>query len=221
LKWVTPYREKLYKHFFCSRFCQGKALSLKKKEKATHYKGGKYIPCEVCGKKKWYAPYQVARQKHFFCSTSCMGKWNGKNQAGKKHPNWSQVKTKCAYCKKSITKPMWYFKAKKHHFCSPECTSNWRSEQMLGENHFAWNGGTSNDPYPFDWEATAKRIRERDSYTCQRCGEFGNHVHHLDGNKMNCNDENLTTLCCSCHPIVERQGRVGLRNGFVRLLTSA
>lgn len=50
-----------------------------------------------------------------------------------------------------------------------------------------------------------KLIRERDNYTCRGCGVLqGNRafdVHHIDGNKKNCNPNNLVTLCRKCHSI--------------------
>ena len=63
-----------------------------------------------------------------------------------------------------------------------------------------WKGGISYEPYTIDWTETLKRaIRERDHYLCKICGQYGNHVHHIDYNKENCNPENLVTVCMSCH----------------------
>lgn len=42
-------------------------------------------------------------------------------------------------------------------------------------------------------------VRKRDNYICQLCGKYGNAVHHIDYNKLNCNPNNLITLCRSCH----------------------
>lgn len=44
-------------------------------------------------------------------------------------------------------------------------------------------------------------IRERDNYTCQLCGMIrkGLDVHHIDENKLNCDPDNLITLCRKCH----------------------
>lgn len=205
LIWCNPYKINNQEHFFCSRLCKGKWQSLNSiGEYSSHYKGGRHIPCEVCGKLKWVGPQQERLSKRFFCSTSCMGQWFSKNKTGKNHPNWSQVEIECNYCNKLFSQPNWYFKGNDHHFCSPECTSKWRSERMLKEKHFAWNGGTSNDPYSFGWEEISKRIRERDSYICQNCGKFGNHVHHIDRDRKNDNDDNLITLCPSCHGGVKK-----------------
>jgi len=73
-----------------------------------------------------------------------------------------------------------------------------------GEQCHFWRGGTWHNPYSTDWTRTLRRsIRERDHYTCQLCGElqgdYAFDVHHVDYNKLNCNPENLITLCRTCH----------------------
>ena len=64
-----------------------------------------------------------------------------------------------------------------------------------------WRGGISFEPYSVDWTETLKRsIRERDKYTCKICNkEPSVHVHHIDYDKLNCNPNNLITLCINCH----------------------
>jgi hypothetical protein len=72
------------------------------------------------------------------------------------------------------------------------------------EKHWNWKGGKSFEPYSIDWTRTLRQsIRERDSYTCQLCGDkqgdYAFSVHHIDYNKNNCNSDNLITLCKKCH----------------------
>lgn len=58
----------------------------------------------------------------------------------------------------------------------------------------------------FTIELKAK-IRKRDNYTCQECGKHESEnnknknleVHHIDSDKMNNDEENLISLCKSCH----------------------
>ena len=73
--------------------------------------------------------------------------------------------------------------------------------QLSGENNPNWKGGLSYEPYTIDWTIDLKRaIRKRDKYTCQVCGkEPAVYVHHKDYDKKNCNQDNLITLCHSCH----------------------
>ncbi len=74
------------------------------------------------------------------------------------------------------------------------------SESHKGEKSFLWKGGISFYPYPINWNNTLKRaIRERDNYICQLCSQYGNYIHHIDYNKLNCNPTNLITLCQKCH----------------------
>jgi len=71
-----------------------------------------------------------------------------------------------------------------------------------GENHWNWRGGISFEPYSPDFnEALKREIRERDHYVCQNldCFKYGNTVHHIDYDKMNCSLSNLITLCVSCN----------------------
>lgn len=79
-----------------------------------------------------------------------------------------------------------------------------RSERMSGEKSPFWRGGININKYPRDWTKTLKRsIRERDNYVCRICNATQNdatfQVHHIDYNKLNCNPNNLITLCRSCH----------------------
>jgi hypothetical protein len=81
-----------------------------------------------------------------------------------------------------------------------------------GENSHMWRGGTSNLSYPPIWNDELKEyIRNRDNHKCQyldcRYDDIKEkrklHVHHIDGNKTNCFEYNLISLCDSHHHIVE------------------
>lgn len=76
-----------------------------------------------------------------------------------------------------------------------------------GEKNGNWQGGSSRKPYPFNFDEELKElIRKRDNYLCQECGmsEIENgrklDIHHIDYNKMDCDPNNLITLCrvCNC-----------------------
>jgi hypothetical protein len=73
--------------------------------------------------------------------------------------------------------------------------------QLFGEKNPNWQGGKSFEPYSVDWTNTLKNsIRQRDKYTCCLCGhEPSICVHHINYNKLNCNPNNLITLCRKCH----------------------
>ena len=70
----------------------------------------------------------------------------------------------------------------------------------MGNKNPNWRGGISFESYSIEWTETLKRaIRERDKYICKMCNDYGNEIHHIDYNKINCNPVNLITLCHSCH----------------------
>jgi len=70
-----------------------------------------------------------------------------------------------------------------------------------GEKHYNWQGGKSFEEYSREWTSSLKTIiRERDNYTCQICGKVDvKIVHHIDYDKKNSKENNLITLCQSCH----------------------
>ena len=65
--------------------------------------------------------------------------------------------------------------------------------------------------YTRDWEAISKQYREKQNYTCERCGLKIDdtydrqyiHVHHINGDKLNNKEENLKCLCLYCHSHVD------------------
>jgi hypothetical protein len=75
------------------------------------------------------------------------------------------------------------------------------SEAQKGEKCRFWQGSIWNNPYSVDWTDDLKRaIRKRDRYTCRICNKEPTVcVHHIDYDKLNCNPNNLITLCSRCH----------------------
>lgn len=73
-----------------------------------------------------------------------------------------------------------------------------------GENHHHWRGGSSSEEYPKEFYAIRDFVLTRDQYQCRVCGKSLDnskfrHVHHRDGNKQNNDQNNLLSLCVSCH----------------------
>jgi len=73
--------------------------------------------------------------------------------------------------------------------------------------------------YPDNWKEIARRIKDAAGWKCERChaphsveGSRVLTVHHLDGNKANCEDWNLAALCQRCHLTI--QGRVRMDQMF-------
>jgi len=77
--------------------------------------------------------------------------------------------------------------------------------------------------YPPDWPEIALRIKEKNGWKCEKCTHIHEvatgyvlTVHHLDGDKANCADWNLASLCQRCH--LKIQGRVKMEQGFFEAL---
>jgi len=74
--------------------------------------------------------------------------------------------------------------------------------------------------YPANWQEIARRIKDAAGWKCERCGAPHSvklrrvlTVHHLDGNKANCEGYNLCALCQACH--LRIQGRVKMDQMFM------
>lgn len=104
------------------------------------------------------------------------------------------------------------FYGKKHS----EKTKKRLSEANRGENSFLYKGGIN--IYPEEWaEELREKIRKRDNYQCQLCRmkqEESNRaldVYHIDNDRINCQPENLITLCRSCHSKIVPLKELGYR----------
>lgn len=116
---------------------------------------------------------------------------------GKKHPSFTNGLThnnRCINCKKHIN----------HGYV--HC----KSCAKMGKLNNNWNNGVSFLPYTSDFTVQLKdSIRKRDDYICQNCGMTEKEhlivvgrvltIHHIDYNKMNCDEDNLITTCMGCN----------------------
>lgn len=93
--------------------------------------------------------------------------------------------------------------------CS-KCYHEMNSKRLFGKNNPNYIDGRSFIDYPPEFNDTLKyKIRERDNFECQNCGMieeehiivYGQvlHIHHIDYNKFNSLEINLTSLCISCN----------------------
>jgi len=69
--------------------------------------------------------------------------------------------------------------------------------------------------WPLPTEAVKQQVRERDHYTCQICGEWGNVVDHINPLRISHDSslENLRVLCQYCN-IITRMKRRDARLDF-------
>lgn len=78
----------------------------------------------------------------------------------------------------------------------------------------------SSGQYPPDWPEIAEQVKQEVGGCCERCRHphdpSSGHtltVHHLDGNKSNCERWNLAALCQKCH--LRCQGRLFMPQFFM------
>jgi hypothetical protein len=102
----------------------------------------------------------------------------------------------------------------KHHTEESKIKIVANRRYYYGEQHH-WFKPNRKRQYSIQWTNTLKKaIRERDNYKCQICGipqeEYMRNldVHHIDGNKYNCNPNNLISLCAICHTRLEHKKSV-------------
>ncbi len=160
----------------------GKNHTEKTKKKMSKFKIGKYI-----GKDN---PFYG--EKH---TLKTIEKISGKN-----HHMFGRTHTKEARRKISEA-----HKGKKRKPFTDEHRKNLSKNHanICGENHPNWLDGKSFEPYGLEFNNQLKRkILERDNNICQECGKKTKRkldVHHIDYNKRNNKENNLISLCKSCH----------------------
>ena len=105
--------------------------------------------------------------------------------------------------------PNTHNKGKNNHFFG---------KRLFGKANPSWEGGKSFEQYPPSFSQQLKdRIRVRDNFICQDCGvpelECSRRldIHHIDGNKKNCKEDNLKSLCMSCHLKERKNAKAGTK----------
>src|SRR3990167_8354602 len=134
------------------------------------------LECNFCHRQFEKEGYKVNEGKGSYCSKTCYGKANA-------------LFVKCATCNKEYYKNH-DISGKK--YCSQACMA----VAYKNNGNPCWRGGVSRLPYHHTFkDHLKKRIRERDNYTCAICSKsemssFDAHVHHINGNKLDCSDKN-------------------------------
>lgn len=205
---------------YCSRACSASVngrSNLKETGKSID------LACDQCGKAFSRIESEVNLTKLHFCSQACWGAYLAKTQKGIPRPEVAgerpdlqkRVMLICDECHQSFFVKQ--SSAPHRHFCSKSCMIQ-AQKRLTGELANGWKGG--HPPYygP-NWRQQQRNTRNRDAYTCRRCGitesELGKHldVHHIrpfrefdpdhyrEANALS----NLISYCVSCHLEIEHE----------------
>lgn len=203
---------------YCSQSCSAKHIGELKKENNT-YKTGVNKACPICNKEFYVKPSQVERR--ITCSRECSallvkqtGRLKGENNPayGKDYNSIDKILINCRYCGKEILRSENYLNRIPNPCCSKSCHFNYLASirNTYGENNPNWMGGLSFLPYSHKFNKQLKlKIKDLDGAVCVKCGrteeeelqEFNKRlsIHHIDYDKQNCNEANLTVLCMRCN----------------------
>jgi len=179
--------------------------------------------CIDCGKKLGISSaYTIVKRCHA-CNTIHLFKTHKLNQSGKNHSQYKNGLPKCIDCGKELKN----YYAKRCHSCCQKGIlhpnlkgiKNGMFKKTHNENtkkKISLALGGTGIPYEFSkynknlfTKRLKEQIRERDNYKCQHCGIIEKehlmvnnqvlHVHHIDYNKLNCEENNLITTCIKCN----------------------
>lgn len=187
---------------FCSQVCygiyrQGWAPDHKPRKPSSTPLQRVDLVCEHCGITYRAFPYE-ARDGRRFCSTTCK----------KQH---AKVPCTCTTCGKAMRVSPSRLVMRVNVFCSQICRGEWTSTHQRGAAHPMWKGGLTPFSYSREFHQKRRSILERDQYCCQVCGRQRSRmtVHHIDEDPTNHDDNNLVTVCPTCHRgVIHGKGEV-------------
>ena len=147
------------------------------------------LNCQHCNKKfevqKWNKDAK-------FCSYDC----KDKSQSSK------EVELTCNNCQKIFKRKE--HRVRKHNFCSKSCSNQFNK----GSNHYEWKEHLHDKNLKLALKQWAVKVKERDGYTCQLCGETDRTIleaHHMKHRskfpELQFDFNNGITLCLKCHAL--------------------
>jgi hypothetical protein len=145
----------------------------------------------------------------------CFGIKHSKRVSGKNNHFFIDGRTLkqyyCIDCGKKICVDTYLYGNKRCRSCSIKyahktgiLNTKGKNNGMYGIHKFGKNApgyihGNAYLPYPVEWKKIRLFILNYYSDKCQICFKNGNHIHHIDYNKSNCNFNNLILLCQKHH----------------------
>lgn len=179
------------------------------------------VKCLICSKDFYGKPSHIKLGKCKYCSKKCYDEWQRKNpKLGKDSPRWNSLERHCRFCDKVFFTSPARIAENRGFYCSKDCYTNGTKGVPTGKKlsdeariklslkrrgvlNPSFKNGLSRGykRYKGNFSHLIKeKVRERFRNTCQGCGERERlHVHHIDDDPLNNNEENLTLLCIVCH----------------------
>lgn len=160
---------------------------------------GKSKPCAFCGKEIYLPPNRLKNSEDNYCSISCRGQAKRVSETTKICPN----------CEKTFLRRLGETTGNwtKRKFCSKKCSlESAPPPTLFGANNPRFKGEEARRRQPRGQQKSwRKRVLERDSNTCKRCGVsnvplVAHHIKSWEHFKALRNDiNNGITLCYPCH----------------------
>ena len=148
--------------------------------------------CSICKKEFDRKPALIKRAKYPVCSRECQTELKKKRKI-----------VHCVICGKELLRSDNRLAIRPNPICSKECKAKLQHKLSYNPNITdEEREQTRKNQKNYDF---IKKVLQRDNYTCQLCGEYGQKlvVHHLNGynwDKENrYNVDNGVTLCEKCH----------------------
>lgn len=176
----------------------------REKKEEEYYKNPKL--CKRCNKPIKFSE-DIKRRN--FCSHSCSAWFN--NLGNCRHGTPRTI-FYCLECNKKLTRH-------KKKYCSKEC---W-AEGFKKQNIKKWKEGRNTES---NYDSTPSYIRnyifKKYNNSCSGCGwskiniytnKIPLHIHHIDGNYLNNNENNLQLLCPNCHSLTPTNGSLNRGKG--------
>lgn len=208
---INPYKIQNQEHIFCSKECyKANVGKFYVGENNNNYNSVK-IKCYTCGKEIYRTQSQLKKYLKHYCSIECKTISMKPLLMKNNKLRMNQLTAKCAYCGKNITITPCKLKSKNHIYCSLKCKNKGWSKFYSGENSPNWNDELTEEERIIgrkykEYYIWRIRVYERDSYTCQCCGDSRGHnlvAHHIlnysECKNLRTDINNGISLCKDCH----------------------
>ena len=107
-------------------------------------------------------------------------------------------------------------------YCSNKCQQIFQTQKILHEwKSGVYDGAVSKNSATSISRAIRNYLFRKYNSSCSECGwnriniytqKIPLHIHHIDGNALNCKEENLQLICANCHSLTENFGKRNLNS---------